>query len=166
MSSSFLRLGIFFCIFSERRVIFTSIYTFESAVKVMARGFILKPFTYLRDAWNWLDFIVIALAWVASHRQPSSSFLLSSSSPTTIAHSILETICILHPSLELSLSRIVSLDDCRRRLTLYSPYSTYMYFPFGPDSQLNVLQVTILIYFFAKRNELARSHWHTPSYIR
>jgi hypothetical protein len=51
-----------FCIFSERRVIFTSIYTFESAVKVMARGFILKPFTYLRDAWNWLDFIVIALA--------------------------------------------------------------------------------------------------------
>ena len=65
-----------FCIFSERRVIFTSIYTFESAVKVMARGFILKPFTYLRDAWNWLDFIVIALAWVASHRQPFS-FLLS-----------------------------------------------------------------------------------------
>lgn len=47
------------------RVIFTAIYTFESAVKVMARGFILQPFTYLRDAWNWLDFVVIALAWVA-----------------------------------------------------------------------------------------------------
>ncbi|XP_021933650.1 sodium channel protein para isoform X5 [Zootermopsis nevadensis] len=45
-------------------VIFTGIYTFESAVKVMARGFILQPFTYLRDAWNWLDFIVIALAYV------------------------------------------------------------------------------------------------------
>lgn len=44
------------------RVIFTGIYTFESAVKVMARGFILSPFTYLRDAWNWLDFVVIALA--------------------------------------------------------------------------------------------------------
>ncbi|PBC27472.1 Sodium channel protein para [Apis cerana cerana] len=44
------------------RVIFTGIYTFESAVKVMARGFILQPFTYLRDAWNWLDFVVIALA--------------------------------------------------------------------------------------------------------
>ncbi|KAJ6637934.1 Sodium channel protein para [Pseudolycoriella hygida] len=43
-------------------VIFTGIYTFESAVKVMARGFILCPFTYLRDAWNWLDFVVIALA--------------------------------------------------------------------------------------------------------
>ena len=54
------------------RVIFTSIYTFESAVRVMARGFILKPFTYLRDAWNWLDFIVIAFSWVVS----SSFFLL------------------------------------------------------------------------------------------
>ena len=44
------------------RVVFTAIYTFESGVKVMARGFILESFTYLRDAWNWLDFVVIALA--------------------------------------------------------------------------------------------------------
>ncbi|ODM91688.1 Sodium channel protein para [Orchesella cincta] len=44
------------------RVVFTAIYTFESAVKVMARGFILEKFTYLRDAWNWLDFVVISLA--------------------------------------------------------------------------------------------------------
>lgn len=49
-------------VFVVFRVIFTGIYTFESAVKVMARGFILQPFTYLRDAWNWLDFVVIALA--------------------------------------------------------------------------------------------------------
>lgn len=33
----------------------------------MARGFILQPFTYLRDAWNWLDFVVIALAWVVKY---------------------------------------------------------------------------------------------------
>ncbi|XP_037081523.1 sodium channel protein para-like isoform X2 [Pollicipes pollicipes] len=45
-------------------VLFTAIYTFESVVKLMARGFILAPFTYLRDAWNWLDFVVIALAFV------------------------------------------------------------------------------------------------------
>ena len=44
------------------RVVFTAIYTFESATKVVGRGFILAPFTYLRDAWNWLDFIVITLA--------------------------------------------------------------------------------------------------------
>ncbi|XP_050735327.1 sodium channel protein para-like isoform X15 [Eriocheir sinensis] len=45
-------------------VVFTAIYTFESGVKVMARGFILEKFTYLRDAWNWLDFTVISLAYV------------------------------------------------------------------------------------------------------
>ncbi|CAG0880165.1 unnamed protein product [Cyprideis torosa] len=45
-------------------VIFTSIYTFEAAIKVTARGFIMEKFTYLRDAWNWLDFIVIALAYL------------------------------------------------------------------------------------------------------
>ena len=44
------------------RVVFTAIYTFESATKVMGRGFVLTKFTYLRDAWNWLDFIVISLA--------------------------------------------------------------------------------------------------------
>ena len=46
------------------RVLFTAIYTFESATKVMGRGFALTKFTYLRDAWNWLDFIVISLAYL------------------------------------------------------------------------------------------------------
>ncbi|XP_019621227.1 PREDICTED: sodium channel protein type 2 subunit alpha-like isoform X2 [Branchiostoma belcheri] len=44
--------------------VFTGIYSFEMIVKILARGFILEPFTYLRDAWNWLDFIVILLAYV------------------------------------------------------------------------------------------------------
>ena len=44
------------------RLIFTVIYTVESAVKMLARGFIKAHFTYLRDAWNWLDFIVVSLA--------------------------------------------------------------------------------------------------------
>lgn len=59
LKCAFKKLSGIFVVF---RVIFTGIYTFESAVKVMARGFILQPFTYLRDAWNWLDFVVIALA--------------------------------------------------------------------------------------------------------
>nr|AMD09816.1 sodium channel alpha subunit [Acartia hudsonica] len=45
-------------------VVFTAIYTFESATKVMGRGFAFAKFTYLRDAWNWLDFIVISLAYL------------------------------------------------------------------------------------------------------
>uniref|UniRef100_A0A4X2LNY9 Sodium channel protein n=1 Tax=Vombatus ursinus TaxID=29139 RepID=A0A4X2LNY9_VOMUR len=43
---------------------FTGIYTFESLVKILARGFCIGPFTFLRDPWNWLDFIVICFAYV------------------------------------------------------------------------------------------------------
>ncbi|KAJ8370038.1 hypothetical protein SKAU_G00100660 [Synaphobranchus kaupii] len=43
---------------------FTGIYTFESSVKIIARGFCIDRFTFLRDPWNWLDFMVISMAYV------------------------------------------------------------------------------------------------------
>uniref|UniRef100_A0A8D0G622 Sodium channel protein n=1 Tax=Sphenodon punctatus TaxID=8508 RepID=A0A8D0G622_SPHPU len=43
---------------------FTGIYTFESLIKILARGFCLEQFTFLRDPWNWLDFTVITFAYV------------------------------------------------------------------------------------------------------
>lgn len=49
--------GLYIC-----RATFTGIYTVEGTVKMLARGFILANFTYLRDAWNWLDFIVVVFA--------------------------------------------------------------------------------------------------------
>lgn len=45
-------------------MVFAAIYTYESAVKLLARGFFLTRFTYLRDAWNWLDFAVIGMSYV------------------------------------------------------------------------------------------------------
>lgn len=33
-------------------------------LKVLARGFIMEEFTYLRDPWNWLDFAVIVMAYL------------------------------------------------------------------------------------------------------
>uniref|UniRef100_G3TLD7 Sodium channel protein n=1 Tax=Loxodonta africana TaxID=9785 RepID=G3TLD7_LOXAF len=42
---------------------FTAVYTFESLVKILARGFCLHAFTFLRDPWNWLDFSVIVMAY-------------------------------------------------------------------------------------------------------
>ncbi|CAG5099650.1 Oidioi.mRNA.OKI2018_I69.XSR.g16619.t1.cds [Oikopleura dioica] len=48
----------------ELEYVFTAIYTLEVVIKVIAKGFILNKFTYLRDAWNWLDFIVVVLAYV------------------------------------------------------------------------------------------------------
>ncbi|XP_074640062.1 sodium channel protein para-like [Tubulanus polymorphus] len=44
--------------------VFTAIYTVEASTKILARGVILAEFTYLRDAWNWLDFAVISLAYL------------------------------------------------------------------------------------------------------
>uniref|UniRef100_A0A8C2U6U1 Sodium channel protein n=1 Tax=Coturnix japonica TaxID=93934 RepID=A0A8C2U6U1_COTJA len=46
------------------RYTFTGIYTFESLIKILARGFCLEGFTFLRDPWNWLDFSVILMAYV------------------------------------------------------------------------------------------------------
>ncbi|XP_010561425.1 PREDICTED: sodium channel protein type 5 subunit alpha-like [Haliaeetus leucocephalus] len=45
---------------------FTGIYTFESLIKILARGFCLNEFTLLRDPWNWLDFSVIVMAYVGA----------------------------------------------------------------------------------------------------
>uniref|UniRef100_A0A8C9FBY1 Sodium channel protein n=1 Tax=Pavo cristatus TaxID=9049 RepID=A0A8C9FBY1_PAVCR len=46
------------------RYTFTGIYTFESLIKILARGFCMTEFTFLRDPWNWLDFSVIVMAYV------------------------------------------------------------------------------------------------------
>ncbi|NXN96399.1 SCN5A protein, partial [Rhinopomastus cyanomelas] len=48
------------------KLTFTGIYTFESLIKILARGFCLNEFTFLRDPWNWLDFSVIIMAYVGA----------------------------------------------------------------------------------------------------
>lgn len=44
------------------RAIFLSIYLLEFVVKILARGFLLAKFTYLRDPWNCLDLALIIIA--------------------------------------------------------------------------------------------------------
>ena len=39
--------------------IFTGIFTIEFLMKIISYGFVLDDNSYLRDAWNWLDFIVV-----------------------------------------------------------------------------------------------------------
>ncbi|NXR04654.1 SCN5A protein, partial [Sagittarius serpentarius] len=51
---------------SWNKFTFTGIYTFESLIKILARGFCLNEFTLLRDPWNWLDFSVIVMAYVGA----------------------------------------------------------------------------------------------------
>ena len=48
------------------RYVFLGIYTTEMVIKVLAKGFILNNYTYLRNPWNWLDFIVISSGYLTT----------------------------------------------------------------------------------------------------
>ena len=48
------------------RYVFLGIYTSEMIIKVLAKGFILNNYTYLRNPWNWLDFLVISSGYLTS----------------------------------------------------------------------------------------------------
>lgn len=44
--------------------VFSIIFTFECAAKIISMGFILHKRSYLRDIWNWLDFFVVGISVV------------------------------------------------------------------------------------------------------
>ena len=39
--------------------LFAWAFSIECVLKILGMGFILDPGSYLRDAWNWLDFLVV-----------------------------------------------------------------------------------------------------------
>jgi hypothetical protein len=39
--------------------VFTIVFFFEFFAKVIAKGFILGPNAYLKNAWNFIDFVVV-----------------------------------------------------------------------------------------------------------
>ncbi|XP_065601047.1 sodium channel protein type 5 subunit alpha-like [Cyrtonyx montezumae] len=45
--------------------LFTAIYTGEILIKVVARGLVWNEFTFLRDPWNVLDFVVLVVTYVS-----------------------------------------------------------------------------------------------------
>jgi len=45
---------------------FTAAFTIECLAKIVGMGFIFQKKSYLRDAWNWLDFIVVIAALLAA----------------------------------------------------------------------------------------------------
>ncbi|XP_073327419.1 sodium channel protein type 4 subunit alpha B-like [Pagrus major] len=58
--------------------LFTAIYTFEAIVKIVSRGFCVGKFTFLRDPWNWLDVMVIILAFLSEFTDLFSVLSLAS----------------------------------------------------------------------------------------
>lgn len=51
--------GLNCILFNSCRYIFLAIYSIEMVIKIIAKGFLLNKYTYLRNPWNWLDFVVI-----------------------------------------------------------------------------------------------------------
>ena len=43
---------------------FTVIFTVESILKIIAMGFVLQKNSYLRDGWNFIDFIVVLFGFI------------------------------------------------------------------------------------------------------
>ena len=52
------------CFSFPYRYVFSAIYTVEMLLKIIAKGFVLHSYAYLRDPWNWLDFVVVCLGYV------------------------------------------------------------------------------------------------------
>ena len=44
---------------------FLIIFSIEMILKIIAMGFVMQPYSYLRDPWNILDFLVVVLGWMA-----------------------------------------------------------------------------------------------------
>ena len=43
-------------------LVFLCIYTTEMVLKIIAMGFFMREFTYLRDGWNLLDFLIVFIS--------------------------------------------------------------------------------------------------------
>ena len=41
--------------------VFLVIFTIEAFMKIIAYGFLLHPGAYLRNGWNMLDFVIVAI---------------------------------------------------------------------------------------------------------
>ena len=52
--------------------VFLALYTIEMVFKIVGLGFICGPKTYLKDAWNILDFIIVVSAYFSMMMSGSS----------------------------------------------------------------------------------------------
>jgi len=46
--------------------VFLVIFTLECIIKIIAYGFVLHPYAYLRSGWNMLDFIIVVVGLVTA----------------------------------------------------------------------------------------------------
>lgn len=56
---------------------FSAIFILECSIKIIALGFVFHKNSYLRDFWNWLDFIVVIISILGFLPQVNSGALKS-----------------------------------------------------------------------------------------
>lgn len=69
--------------FSE--MVFTTLFTVEMFIKIVARGFFMHKHAYLRDKWNWIDLIVVVFS------------IISLALPDVANVQVLRTVRVLRP---------------------------------------------------------------------
>jgi large-conductance mechanosensitive channel len=48
----------------QAELVFAILFTVEMVAKIVCQGFFMHKGSYLRDVWNWIDFVVVIFGWV------------------------------------------------------------------------------------------------------
>ncbi|CAK9063893.1 unnamed protein product [Durusdinium trenchii] len=59
----------------ETEIVFTLFFALECAIKIVAYGFVGHPSAYIRDPWNWIDFLVVVVGLLDAMQFEALSFL-------------------------------------------------------------------------------------------
>lgn len=144
-------------------MIFTAIYTYESAVKLLARGFFMDNFTYLRDAWNWLDFCVILMSYVTIAIDLGSFSALR----TFRVFRALKSVAVI-PGLKTIVSAIIYSVKNLRDVIILTTFALAVFALLGLQVYMGVLtQICIRDFPFhddellAKWGNFSDHNWHT-----
>jgi len=63
---------LLFCDVLQEQIeyVFLVIFTLECIIKIIAYGFVLHPYSYLRSGWNFLDFVIVVVGLVNNYCLP------------------------------------------------------------------------------------------------
>jgi voltage-gated sodium channel type II alpha len=121
-------------------------------VKLLARGFFLDNFTYLRDAWNWLDFSVIGMSYVTIAIDLGSFSALR----TFRVFRALKSVAVI-PGLKTIVSAIIYSVKNLRDVIILTTFALAVFALLGLQIYMGVLsQICILDFPFNDTEELIR----------
>ncbi|CAF3763063.1 unnamed protein product [Rotaria sp. Silwood1] len=141
--------------------VFTIIYTLEALTKCVARGFILEKHTFLRDPWNWLDFIVITLAYITFFVNLGKVAVLR----TFRVLRALKTVAVV-PGLKTIVDALIQSLICLRDVTVLSSFILSIFALVGLQLYMGVLrQKCVPTYELFLNNSNLSIYWYQEDEI-